>query len=380
MTALAAVFAGVLGALIGSFGNVVIYRLPRGESIAFPGSHCPHCNRALGPLELVPVLSFIVLRGRCRTCGQRIGLRYPVVESAMAALFVALVLRWPPAVHGTSVLPVAIVLAMLLMAAVIDLDLHVLPDALTLPALGLALIGTVFYLPGSGLPSFPEALVGAGAGAGALALINRIGALVLRRGRDTKERLWPLSLDQVNLAALGGAAGGWQVGLLVGLASLALNVVTRRTLRLPEGLTYALWLVALGVSATGLGVPLAAALTGSVLAAGTWAVLGSIYWWGHDLVRPTTEEAPNAEDDEPVAMGFGDVKLAAAIGAVLGWQQLLVGLFLAVTLGAIVGIGVRAAGGERIIPFGPALLLGGILSLFFGHGIISWYLGLLGVG
>ncbi|HNR00851.1 MAG TPA: prepilin peptidase, partial [Trueperaceae bacterium] len=63
-----AVFAAVIGSLIGSFGNVVVWRLPRGESVAFPPSHCPNCNHRLGPLELVPVLSWLALRGRCRHC------------------------------------------------------------------------------------------------------------------------------------------------------------------------------------------------------------------------------------------------------------------------------------------------------------------------
>ncbi len=380
MTAFFAVFAGLLGALIGSFGNVVIYRLPRGESIAFPGSHCPHCNHTLGPLELIPVLSFIALRGRCRSCGTRIAWRYPIVESVMAALFVALVLRWPLDLHGASVVPLLAVLAMLVMAAVIDLDLHILPDALTLPALALALLGPLLYAPSAGLPTFSEAALGAAAGAGALALINRLGALVLRRGRDTKERLWPISLDHVNVAAVAGAIGGWLVGVVVGAVSVVLNLVSRRTLRLPEGALYALWAVVLALSAVPLLVSPAAALGGSVVAAGAWALVGAVYWWLHDLRQGAAEDVPQEGDDEPVAMGFGDVKLAAVLGAILGWPALLVALFLAVTLGAVAGVTARLAGGQRIIPFGPALLVGGVLALFFGHQIIAWYLGLLGLG
>lgn len=379
MSAAFVVLIGVLGALIGSFGNVVIYRLPKGESIVFPGSHCPHCDHRLGALELVPILSFLALRGRCSSCGARISWRYPLVEGAMAGLFVAIALRWPPLDDGASLLPLLAVLAMLLIAAVIDLDLTVLPDVLTLPALALALAGSLLYLPSSGLPSPSEALAGAAVGAGVLLLINRLGALVLRRFADTRERLWPVSLDQANLAAVAGALGGWQVGLAVGAASLVLNLLTRRTLRLPEGPLYGLWAVALVLSTTSFTVPVDVAIGGSVMAAGTWAVVGAVFWWLRDAVRGEPDAAePDPADDEPVAMGFGDVKLAAVLGALLGWQAFLVALLLSVTLGAVGGIVARMAGGGRVVPFGPALVVGGVLALFLGHPILTWYLGLLG--
>ena len=86
-TVLVVVFAAVFGALIGSFLNVVLWRVPRGESIVHPGSHCPECGTPLRPHELVPVVSWIALRGRCRTCGVRISVRYPLVELGCAVLF-----------------------------------------------------------------------------------------------------------------------------------------------------------------------------------------------------------------------------------------------------------------------------------------------------
>lgn len=381
VTGLVALFAGVLGALVGSFGNVVVHRLPRRESIVFPGSHCPSCQHRLGPLELVPIVSFLALGGRCRSCGAPIGWRYPLVEAAMTALFVALVLRWPPVAWGLAALPLAVVLAMLLMAAVIDLDHYTLPDALTLPALALAVVGSLLYAPGSSLPTPRGALAGAAVGAGALVLINRLGALVLRRFADTRERLWPVSLDQANLAAVAGALAGWQIGLVVGAASVVLNLVTRRTVRIPEGPLYGLWAAALVLSTTGLTVLPAAALGGSVAAAGAWAVAGAFYWWLRDaMTGAPADEAADEADDEPVAMGFGDVKLAAVLGALLGWEAFLVGLLLAVVLGAVGGVAARLAGGDRVVPFGPALLVGGVLALFLGHDLLSWYLGLLGGG
>lgn len=394
MSAAFAVVIGVLGAVVGSFANVVIHRLPRGESIVLPGSHCPRCGHRLSVLELVPIVSFLALRGRCRACGAPIGWRYPLVEALTAGLFLWAVLRWPPSLHRASFVPLLLVLAMLIMAAAIDLDHFTLPDALTLPALAVAVAGSLLYQPLTGLPTPPAALTGAAVGAGVLLLINRLGALVLRRFADTRERLWPLSLDQANLAALGGAVAGWRVGLALGAASALLNLITRRTVRLPEGPLYGLWAVALVLSSTSFTVPPAAALGGSVIAAGTFALLGAFYWWLHDALTGEAAAGQDAEsqrgsgagqdadsnaaDDEPVAMGFGDVKLAAVLGALLGWQAFLVGLLLAVVAGALGGVVVRLSGGDRVVPFGPALVLGGVLALFFGHAILAWYLGMLG--
>jgi prepilin signal peptidase PulO-like enzyme (type II secretory pathway) len=85
--ALVIVFAAILGALVGSFLNVVLWRVPRGESVVSPGSHCTNCGTFLRPVELIPVVSWVVLRGRCRTCGVHISARYPLVELGCAALF-----------------------------------------------------------------------------------------------------------------------------------------------------------------------------------------------------------------------------------------------------------------------------------------------------
>src|ERR1700728_3054191 len=98
---IAAVASGIVGAAIGSFLNVVIYRVPRGLSVVRPRSHCPRCGTELGDIENVPVISWVVLRGRCRHCKEPISVRYPIVELTTAALFVAfpLVLQsfWPVA-------------------------------------------------------------------------------------------------------------------------------------------------------------------------------------------------------------------------------------------------------------------------------------------
>lgn len=389
MTAAWVALIAVLGALIGSFGNVVAYRWPRGESVVAPRSRCPSCERTLAPIDLVPVLSWLFLRGRCRTCGARIAPRYAIVEAGFAVGFGLLAWAYPVDLYGASVLPLLALFAMLVMAALIDLDTYLLPDALTLPATVVGVLGAFLYVPSSGLPSPRDALIGAAVGAGTLVLINRIGGLVLRRFRDTEERLWPFSLDAVNLAALVGVVAGWTGALVAGAVQALASALARRPVRLPEPYVYALWLVALVLVAAGWtagwGIGIVEGVAGSVIGAGAFAFLGAVWWWGAEIASgerasPAGEAgAPEDDDGEPVAMGFGDVKLAAPLGAFLGWDGFLVGLLFAVVLGAVVGVAQRLLGGSRFVPFGPFLVVGAFAALAFADPLIRWYLGLLGV-
>jgi len=131
------VLVGVLGLLIGSFLNVVVHRVPRGESVVRPPSACPGCGRPVRPRDNVPVLSWLLLRGRCRDCGTAISPRYPVLEALCAALFVVMVVRFGP----DPVLPAYLYLvAVGLALALIDLDCKRLPDALTLPSYPVAIV------------------------------------------------------------------------------------------------------------------------------------------------------------------------------------------------------------------------------------------------
>ncbi|AHF07417.1 type 4 prepilin peptidase 1 [Desulfitobacterium metallireducens DSM 15288] len=163
-------FWGIFGLIIGSFLNVVIYRVPRGESIVKPGSHCTQCNHALKAWELVPVLSFIALRGQCHSCGTKISWRYPGVELLTGLLFFLWAWRNP-----AEPLPVLglhfILLAVLLALALIDWDTMRLPDVLTLPLLTIG-IGSSFFLP-MGL-SGGESLASAIGAGGAFWLIAKI--------------------------------------------------------------------------------------------------------------------------------------------------------------------------------------------------------------
>jgi leader peptidase (prepilin peptidase) / N-methyltransferase len=126
-TGAAAAMAAIAGALIGSFLNVVAYRLPRGESLLRPGSRCPGCGTPIKPYDNVPVLGWLLLRGRCRACGDPVSVRYPIVEAVTALLWAGIVLRfgadrdvWLPLVFVTLLVPVAL----------IDLDFHIIPNPL----------------------------------------------------------------------------------------------------------------------------------------------------------------------------------------------------------------------------------------------------------
>ena len=130
--------AAAFGLILGSFLNVVAFRLPGRMSLSLPASHCPSCETPIKPYDNIPVLSWLLLRGRCRSCSEHISARYPIVEAATAALFVAVV-----AVHhaDTAALVLGLVLiAFLVPIALIDVDHRIIPNRLTLPAAVIAVV------------------------------------------------------------------------------------------------------------------------------------------------------------------------------------------------------------------------------------------------
>ena len=245
----------VVGLVLGSFSNVVIYRLPLGRSVVRPGSACPGCGSPIRWWDNVPVLSWLALRARCRHCGARISARYPLVELANGLLYFAVARAMPPGAQA--VVTMAFVTALLVLS-LIDLDHHLLPDAITLPFIAIGVLASL--LPG------------------------------------------PPSLLESALSAAGG---------FLGFAAIA------------------------------------------------WAA-----------ERHYKEEA----------LGQGDWKMAAMLGAFLGWKALLVTVFFACLVGAVVGLGLMAAGrGSRRthVPLGTFLGLAGIAAVFAAGPFITWYRGLL---
>lgn len=215
---LALIFVSAVGALIGSFLNVVIHRVPREESIVFPNSRCPSCATAIRPYDNVPVLSFLILRGRCRACGVSIHKRYPAVEALTALLFGLVFLH-----DGlTLALPFDLIFVAALVALVfIDAEHMILPDVITLPGFIFALIvralvpntdGLAFLSEGllEGWPvwalSLAGALFGAAIGGGSLWLMGWLWERL--RGVEA------MGLGDVKMMFMVGAFLGWQLTAL----------------------------------------------------------------------------------------------------------------------------------------------------------------------
>lgn len=243
----------ILGLIVGSFSNVCIYRIPRNESIIYPASHCPKCSTTILAKDNIPLLSYILLKGRCRNCGSRISIKYPVVEFLTGLIYVIIYL-----IYGFSIqfLIYLILLSVLTIITFIDLNEKIVPDVITLPGIVIGLILS-FFVP-------------------YISFIN---------------------------SALGVVIGGGII-LIIALAGFAIF--------------------------------------------------------------------------KKEAMGGGDIKLAAMIGAFLGWRYIIISLFLGFFLGALTGIILilsKTKKREDAIPFGPFIVLGSIITLLWGGKIITWYIG-----
>ncbi len=195
------------GLCVGSFLNVVIWRLPRGENLSKPRSHCPGCGRMIAWYDNLPVLSWIVLRARCRHCKTRIAVRYPIVELLTGALYALCWLHWPG--RPATALLAGTFLAALVATSFIDWDHKIIPDAITKPGIFLAILlapllalHTVAWVPSLGIVpnAWLHALAGAAAGAVVILLIRWIGGWITRKEA--------MGLGDVKLLAFVGAVVG----------------------------------------------------------------------------------------------------------------------------------------------------------------------------
>ena len=249
------------GAMVGSFMNVCIFRLPKEESIVFPASHCQSCRKPIQWYDNIPCLSFLMLRGRCRHCRAKISWQYFFIELLSGALFVLFYQKFGLTVNSFFYL--AMTLSFVVVSA-IDFRHRIIPDGITLPGI----------------------LIGLAASA-----------------------VWPSLHGQES----------WKGGLLQSFVGIMIG----------GGFLY-----------------LAGTLTEIVL--------------------------------KREAMGGGDVKLLAMIGALLGWKGVLWTIFVSSVLGSVVGVYQRVRYGEMYIPYGPYLAGAAFLYLFYGPEIFQWYLGFIG--
>ncbi|HYU33108.1 MAG TPA: prepilin peptidase [Thermoanaerobaculia bacterium] len=228
-------YAAVFGLIVGSYLNVVVYRLPLGLSTVYPRSRCPGCGSLIRARDNVPVLSFLLLRGRCRNCGTPISWRYPLVEVATGALFVACLLRFGLA---PQVVVATVFACLMLVLGLIDYDHMILPDRITLPGIVVGL-ATQLWAPLAGLvPAVLGTLIGAGI------LLSVWGLWLLVRREEG------MGLGDVKMLALVGAFLGWQgvvvtlffgalTGSIAGLALMRWGSLDMRS-KLPFGVFLAL--------------------------------------------------------------------------------------------------------------------------------------------
>lgn len=243
-------FAGLLGLILGSFLNVCILRLPARQSIVHPPSRCPKCGEGVRWYDNVPVLSWLVLRGRCRHCGNPISIQYPLVELATAVIWAGMALLFTAPLD---ILAAALFLTLLLGIAMTDAREYIIPDEFSLGGLVIGLLVSLR----AGLPGLRDAAI--------------------------------------------GAAVGFAV----------------------------LWLVAIA---------------------------------GKRLFRKE-------------AMGGGDIKMMAMVGAFLGWQGVFLTIFLGSVVGTLVFGPLALAGRKKEVPFGIFLALGGAVTFFWGQALLDWYRG-----
>lgn len=204
------VLAGILGLAVGSFLNVCIYRLPRRASLVHPGSRCPSCGRDLSWLDNIPVVSWLVLRGRCRQCGAAISAQYPVIEIVTAVLAVTIVAWTAPGPLLASRLVFATTLIVLFM---IDLEHQILPNSITLPGIGIGFLCSLMAPPGP-----LDSVLGILLGGGVLYVIA--AGYYMLRGEEG------MGMGDVKMLAMIGAFLGWRAVLLtLVLASFAGAVV-----------------------------------------------------------------------------------------------------------------------------------------------------------
>lgn len=232
-------FVAALGAMIGSFLNVVIHRLPREESVVFPSSRCPGCGAAIKPYDNIPVLSWLALRGRCRSCKAAINARYPAVEALTAVLFVLVLLRTG---LTAALLPDLVFTAALVALVFIDAEHMLLPDLITLPGVGFALVaralvpnlygveflreGVMAGWPDAGL-SLANAVLGALVGGGSLWLVGWLWERV--RGVEA------MGLGDVKMMFMVGAYLGWPLTLVTLFLGVVAGAVTGVALMLRRG-------------------------------------------------------------------------------------------------------------------------------------------------
>jgi leader peptidase (prepilin peptidase)/N-methyltransferase len=321
----------VFGSMVGSFLNVCIHRMPLGLSVVNPPSHCPHCKYSIPWFLNMPLITWLVLRGRCKNCAAPISVRYFLVELLSGLMFLGAWLAHGQVSGGVIVLMYATLLAGMIAATFIDFEHYIIPDEITIGGVVVGLLCSLYpalHGQSSVWASLWQGLLGAGVGWGIVYAIVRLGKLMF--GRQRVE----LPLD-------------------------AKIVFSESAVHLPDQ-----------------DIPFEELFYRQsdeiIMQARTLELIDRCYRdvkvrlsprrlrIGDDEFKPETISQMEAVSSEIIlpreAMGFGDVKFMAAIGAFLGWQATVFSLVVSSFIGAAVGIvGMMLVGRERFarIPYGP---------------------------
>lgn len=352
-----AIFAFVLGGIIGSFLNACIHRMPRGLRLDEPKrSFCPACKTSLPWYYNLPLISWLQLRGKCAFCGAPIPVRYFLVELITAAGFLWVWLAFPP----TIAVAYWVFLALLVTATFIDFEHYIIPDEITLGGTAAGVVACMLVPSLIGLERWWVAgLVSLGSAAlGYLALwaVVEVGKLAFGRKKVPVDPPEPLTFS----------CDGESAELRVGNEPWELEEVFAR----PSD-----ELVMFGKNWTVDGKRHAGESIG--------LRYDRLRIGGEDRMLDRAVKVQGIVQAVIVpreAMGFGDVKFMACIGAFLGWQALLFVVMVSSVVGALVGTSsillTRGQAGAKI-PFGPYLALGALAWMAFGPAVVEWYFGIL---
>jgi leader peptidase (prepilin peptidase)/N-methyltransferase len=338
------------GAVIGSFLNVCVHRMPLDQSIVTPPSHCPHCSQRIRWADNIPLLSYLALRGKCRHCGATISPRYFVVELLTAALFLMVWLRvtpWdntPVRAMGFLVGPIYwLVIAGLIVATFIDFEHYIIPNELTLGGVIVGFVLSVAVPPlqrtdSHGLAAL-RSLGGILTGGMALLAIAEFGKLVFGRLRVRLPQDTAIAITDCTLK-LPDEKLVWS-DIFFRRSDKVRFIATRLKVADKEFAGATVIVREDSITINGEKYPL--------------ATVGVIEATVNEIILPRE------------AMGLGDVKLLAGIGAFLGWQATVFAIFLSAAVGSIVSLGLIALGKKAFsskIPYGPYIALGAVVWIF----------------
>jgi leader peptidase (prepilin peptidase) / N-methyltransferase len=339
----------ILGCMVGSFLNVCIHRLPLGESIVSPPSHCPHCKYSIPWYLNIPLITWLYLGGKCRNCGAPISVRYFLVELLTGIIFLACWLRFGP-LSAALALVYCFFLAGLIAATFIDFEHFIIPDEITIGGMIVGFLCS-FFLPAlhhvaSVEASLKQSLFGIVVGAGLIYFILRLGKLFFGKHKVALPAETRIVFTETAVLLPDKAIPYEE---LFYRQSDAI-VLRARTVELVDRCYKN---VVVRLSPTLLQIE-------------------------EEKLNPETVPHLEAVSSEIVlpreAMGFGDVKFMAGIGAFLGWKAVIFSLMVSSAIGSVVGLALIALGRRQSrLPYGPYIAMAAAIWIFAGPQLIQWY-------